>query len=72
MIKKDCCGCVYPKSYDFIHLWFKQKGLRYLDLTFDFFERLILPSVLRKFFIQKVGEVLKAFFPYPTYLKRVY
>ena len=46
--KKDYCGCVCPKSYDFIHLWFKQKGLRYLDLIFDFFERLILPSILRK------------------------
>lgn len=46
--------------YDFIHLWifFKKRVLKYSGLVFTSFERLIIPSILRKKRLQTFkGEV---------------
>lgn len=72
--KKDYCGCLCPDSYDFIHLWFKKKWFEvYLDLIFDSFERIILPSILTENIsnIKKKVRFKKLFFSRPAYLKRV-
>lgn len=45
--------------YEFIHLWiFLKRVLKYSDLVFTSFERLIIPSILRKKRLQTFkGEV---------------
>lgn len=46
--KKTTVVVVYVQSPMILFISGLKKSLRYLDLIFDFFERLILPSVLRK------------------------